>query len=247
MVSARIHAVDNIPLAATLARRLAIEKSHVGFAWSRAEFDAVTRVAVRSATSLVFLTSNIRSCPHRGACKLPCAVPCDLLPCSKRCSLRLSCGHQCPFVCGEICPDVQHCQQCADKSVEDMMVDYKYIMGSSYAELDLDESPCLIPSCDHILTLESMDGHVDMFKYYTMSSDTNIKNPIIALKSSSVPFSTSELKNCPLCRKPLHNINWYGRIVQRAWIDEATKKHILWADAQFVPLTSRIEQAEAKL
>jgi len=185
------------------------------------------------------------SCPHRGACKLPCAVPCDLLPCSKRCSLSLSCGHQCPSVCGEICPEVQHCQQCADKSVKDMMVDY--IMGSSYAELDLDESPCLIPSCGHILTLESMDGHMDMSKYYTMSSDTNIENPIIALKSSSVPFSTSELKNCPLCRKPLRNINRYGRIVRRAWIDEATKKFIVWANAQFVPLASRMEQAEAKL
>ena len=185
------------------------------------------------------------SCPHRGACKLPCAVPCDLLPCSKRCSLTLSCGHQCPSVCGEICPEVQYCQQCARKSVKDMMVDY--IMGSSYTELDLDESPCLVPSCGHILTLESMDGHMEMSKYYTMSSDIDIDNPIIALRSGSVPFSTSELKNCPLCRKPLRNINRYGRIVRRAWIDEATKKFIVWANAQFVPLASRMGHAEAKL
>lgn len=185
------------------------------------------------------------SCPHRGACKLPCAVPCDLLPCSKRCSLTLSCGHQCPSVCGEICPEVQHCQQCANQSVKDMMVDY--IMGSSYKDIDLDESPCLIPSCGHILTLGSMDGHMEMSEYYTTSSDTNIENPIIALRSSSVPFSASELKNCPLCRKPLRNLNRYGRIVRRAWIDEATKKFIVWANAQFVPLTSRMEQVEAKL
>ena len=185
------------------------------------------------------------SCSHRGACKLPCAVPCDLLPCSKRCTLPLSCGHQCPSICGEICPKVQHCQQCADKSVKDMMVDY--IMGSSFAEIDLDESPCIIPSCGHILTLESMDGHMEMSKYYTMSGEIDVENPIIALKSSSVPFSTSELKNCPLCRKPLRNINRYGRIVRRAWIDEATKKFIVWANAQFVPLASRMDQAEAKL
>lgn len=184
------------------------------------------------------------SCLHRGACKLPCAVPCDLLPCSKRCSLTLSCGHQCPSLCGEICPEVQHCQQCADKSVKDMMVDY--IMGSSYAEIDLDESPCLISSCGHILTLESMDGHMDMSKYYTMSSETNIEDPIIAVKSSSVPFSASELKNCPLCRKPLRNINRYNRIVRRALIDETTKKFIVWAEAQFVPLVSRMERAEVE-
>ncbi len=184
------------------------------------------------------------SCPHRGACKLPCAVPCDLLPCSKRCSLTLSCGHKCPSVCGEICPEPRYCQKCADKSVKDMMVDY--IMGSTYAEIDLDDNPCIVPSCGHILTLESMDGHMDIAKYYTVSEDTGSENPIIGLKSGSVPFSTSELKNCPMCRSPLRNINRYGRIVRRAWIDEATKKFIVWANAQFVPLASRMEQVEAK-
>ena len=185
------------------------------------------------------------TCPHRGACRLACAVPCDMLPCSQRCSLTLSCGHQCPSVCGEECPDVEYCQQCADRSIKDMMVDY--IMGSSYAEVDLDESPCLIPTCGHILTLESMDGHMAMSEYYTMSSENDVDEPIVALKSSSVPFSTLELKNCPLCRRPLRNINRYGRIVRRAWIDEATKKFIVWAAAQFVPLAARLAQAEANL
>ncbi len=185
------------------------------------------------------------SCPHRGACKLPCAVPCDLLPCSKRCSLKLGCGHECPSVCGEICPEARYCQKCADKSLKDMMVDY--IMGSTYADTDLDENPCIIPSCGHILTLESMDGHMEIAKYYTISDETNVENSIIALKSTSLPFSTSELKNCPMCRSPLRNINRYGRIVRRAWVDEATKKFIVWANARFVPLASRMEQAEAKL
>lgn len=184
------------------------------------------------------------SCPHRGACKLPCAVPCDLLPCSKRCSLRLNCGHQCPSVCGEICPEARYCQKCADKSVKDTMVDY--IMGSTYAEINLDETPCMVPSCGHILTLESMDGHMEIASYYTVSDDPCVENSIIGLKSGSLPFSTSELKNCPMCRNPLRNINRYGRIVRRAWIDEATKKFIVWANAQFVPLASRMEQAEAK-
>ncbi len=42
------------------------------------------------------------SCPHRGRCELPCAIPCDLLPCSERCPKTLKCGHQCPSICGEI-------------------------------------------------------------------------------------------------------------------------------------------------
>ena len=126
-----------------------------------------------------------------------------------------------------------------------MTVDY--ITGSSYAEIDLDKSPCIIPSCGHVLTLESMDGHMEMSKYYTMSSDTDLEDPIIELKSSSVPFSISELKTCPICRKPLRNINRYGRIVRRAWIDEATKKLVVWANSKFIPLASRVEMAEAKL
>jgi hypothetical protein len=89
-------------------------------------------------------------------------------------------------------------------------------MEFTYAEIDLDEDPCIIPSCGHILTLESMDGHMEIAKYYTISDDTNAEKSIIALKSSSVPFSTSELKSCPMCRSPLRNINRYGRIVRRA-------------------------------
>ncbi|KAL8841356.1 MAG: hypothetical protein Q9170_000987 [Blastenia crenularia] len=92
-----------------------------------------------------------------------------------------------------------------------------------------------------------MDGHMDISQFYDISSEAEADNPIIALKSSSVPFSTSELKNCPLCRKPLRDINRYGRIVRRAWIDEATKKFIVWANAQFVPLATRMGQVEARL
>ncbi|MCJ1286467.1 hypothetical protein MMC26_005812 [Xylographa opegraphella] len=168
---------------------------------------------------------------------------CGFLKTSNRINVLLS---RARHVCGEICPEPRYCQRCADKSVTDTMVDY--ILGSTYAEIDLDESPCIIPSCGHILTLESMDGHMEIANYYyIISDDTTCENSIIGLKSRSVPFSTSELKNCPMCRSPLRNINRYGRIVRRAWIDEATKKFIVWANARFVPLASRMEQAEAKL
>ena len=59
MVSARLHVVDNTPLAATLAQRLAMEDILVGFAWSRVKFDAATRVVISSATSLASLALKI--------------------------------------------------------------------------------------------------------------------------------------------------------------------------------------------
>ncbi|KAF8856068.1 P-loop containing nucleoside triphosphate hydrolase protein [Acephala macrosclerotiorum] len=181
------------------------------------------------------------SCPHHGKCASPCAVPCDLLPCSKRCSTLLSCGHQCPSTCGETCPDTRYCQVCAKASIKTMVVDY--IMSSTYEEIDLDESPCIIPSCGHILTLESMDGHMSMSDFYT-SDETG---SFVELTKNSEPFSASSLKNCPQCRGPLRNINRYSRIVRRALIDESTKKFIVWANAGFIPLVAKMEEIEKEM
>jgi hypothetical protein len=98
------------------------------------------------------------SCPHRGRCPLLCAVPCDLLPCSERYANMLACGHQCPSICGEICLGVAYCQIYAYPKIKGMVVDF--ILLSTFEEIDLDENPCIVPSCGHILTLESMDGHM---------------------------------------------------------------------------------------
>ncbi len=91
-----------------------------------------------------------------------------------------------------------------------------YIIGSTYTEINLDESPYIILSYSYILTLESIDSYIEIVKYYTISNNTNSKNSIIGLKSRSVLFSTSELKNYPIYRIPLRNINRYSRIVRRA-------------------------------
>lgn len=185
------------------------------------------------------------SCPHRGQCQMPCAVPCDLLPCSERCPKILVCGHQCPSVCGEVCPETQYCQECAGSSVKEMTVDF--IMGYSYADIDLHESPCIVPSCGHILTMESMDGHMSMSDFYATSQNPSNYGHITGLRSRVEPFSVADLKSCPMCRSPIRNINRYSRIVRRAWIDEATKKFIVWANASFGPLAARMKEQEEKL
>lgn len=181
------------------------------------------------------------SCPHREQCPLPCAVPCDMLPCSERCSKMLVCGHQCPSVCGENCPDAAYCQVCANSSIKEMIVDF--ILSSPFNEIDLDENPCIVPSCGHILTLESMDGHMSMSDFYTM----NEEGAILDLKNGAEPFSALGMKSCPTCRSPLRNVNRYGRIVRRALIDESTKKFIVWANAEFVPLVNKMLEIEAEL
>ena len=37
------------------------------------------------------------ACPHGNFCTMPCAAPCDWLPCEKRCEKNLSCGHRCKY------------------------------------------------------------------------------------------------------------------------------------------------------
>ena len=48
-----------------------------------------------------------------------------------------------------------------------MIVDL--ILSSTFEGVDLDEDPCIVPSCGHILTLESMDGHMSMSDFYVIS------------------------------------------------------------------------------
>lgn len=181
------------------------------------------------------------SCPHRGQCPLPCAIPCDVLPCSERCPMRLACGHQCPSVCGEVCPGVAHCQICAHPDVKGIVIDF--IEFSTYEDINLDERPCIVPSCGHIFTLESMDGHMSMSDFYNIDSEGSI----LGLKNSTEPFSVSEMKRCPTCRGPLRKLNRYSRIFRRALIDEATKKFIVWANLQFIPLVTRMQRIEQEL
>lgn len=185
------------------------------------------------------------SCPHRGKCQMPCAVPCDLLPCSRRCEKRLPCTHQCPSLCGEVCPNEKYCQLCANESVKGLMVDY--ILGSTYGEINLDESPVIVPACGHILTVESMDGHMELSRFFEISDQEGTGERVLGLKPNPSPFSAKDLKNCPICRSPLRDIHRYGRIVRRAWIDEATKKFIVWANARFVPLTVALDEIEDRL
>lgn len=172
------------------------------------------------------------ACPH-SQCSMPCAAPCDHLPCTLRCEKRLSCGHQCPSVCGEVCPASEFCQECASPEIKERVVDF--ILAKIYAEINLDENPCIFPRCGHFLTIESMDGQMDMKKYYMMENDKPV-----AIRSSSEPFSVEDIKRCATCRGSLRDLSRYGRLVRRAILDESTKRFLLYLSREFVPLAREL-------
>ncbi|MCJ1396232.1 hypothetical protein MMC18_009121 [Xylographa bjoerkii] len=82
-----------------------------------------------------------------------------------------------------------------------------------------------------------------MSDFYTINGEGSI----VDLKNGAEPFSASGMKSCPTCRGPLRNLNRYSRIVRRALIDEATKKFIVWANMEFIPLVTRMQAIEAEL
>ena len=179
------------------------------------------------------------SCPH-SQCSMPCAAPCDHIPCSERCKQLLPCGHRCPSVCGEVCPPSSFCQQCASPEVKANEVDF--ILAERYAEINLDENPCIFPRCGHVLTVESMDGLMDMKKYYRMEDGKPV-----AIQTSSEPFSVHDIKRCASCRGSLRDLSRYGRLVRRAILDESTKRFLLYLNREYMPLLQMLPERVAEL
>jgi hypothetical protein len=162
------------------------------------------------------------------------------MPCSKRCEKTLHCGHQCPSVCGEQCPNEAYCQQCATEDIKQKIVDYTEL--AQYHEMDLNQDPCFVLRCGHILSISSLDGIMQMGEHYEMGDN----HKVIDIKGQSQPF-TVEQKFCPECRHPLRNLQRYNRIWRRGQLDESTKKFIAWSMAKFVPLSKRLDHLEQNL
>ncbi|KAL8662329.1 MAG: hypothetical protein Q9202_004787 [Teloschistes flavicans] len=200
----------------TSAERLATERSLVHSATKLAQSNVLILTATRSATSHVLpVPRHVRGPALMGNVK--CHAPFHVTDCHAR-------------------------STCGDESVKSMMVDY--FEALTYAEIKLDEDPCIFPTCGHVITLENLDQHMSMKEHYEYSTDESGNEIIVAPKSGSSPLSSRVQKACPVCRSPLRNIHRYGRIERRAWIDEATKKFIVWANAMFIPLAARMQEVE---
>ncbi|KAI1771545.1 P-loop containing nucleoside triphosphate hydrolase protein [Hypoxylon cercidicola] len=180
------------------------------------------------------------SCPH-STCTMPCAAPCNWIPCSKRCYKVLLCGHQCPSLCGELCPNEEFCQTCASPEVKAKVVDISGM--KQYCEINLDEEPCVFMRCGHFMTASSMDDQLGMSDYYEIAND----GALVAVKTSSKPFSDACLKVCPHCGGSLRDIGRYGRVVRQAVLDYSTKDFVKRYHAQWAELEQRVVGEQERL
>ena len=115
-----------------------------------------------------------------------------------------------------------------------------FLCFEPYSKVNLNEDPIIIPPCNHLIAMSSLDGIMDMQSYYDFKN-----GEITAIKSSSTPFSVKEIKGCPTCRGTLRSIPRYGRIVRRALLDEQTKKFTAWSREKMAPLAEKFQQEQA--
>ncbi|EPQ31850.1 uncharacterized protein PFL1_00049 [Pseudozyma flocculosa PF-1] len=154
------------------------------------------------------------ACPHVAqGCPLPCGVPCSRLPCDARCTETLICGHPCPSLCGEPC-DVQACIECmpAEKRQADVV---DLLMHRTLAEIDDTDDGLdnilLTLDCGHIFTVETLDGILELDKYYDRDENGWVR--------PSLPSSMFEKpKKCPTCRAEIY-ARRYSRPIKRAVLD----------------------------
>ncbi|KAK3293122.1 uncharacterized protein B0H64DRAFT_326522 [Chaetomium fimeti] len=178
------------------------------------------------------------SCEHKGSCSLPCAAPCDRLPCDERCTNTLKCGHQCPSFCGEECPQ-DLCQLCcAHKDARVDLMEFK-----TYGEIDLNDTPVAVLGCGHFFTGETLDGMLGMSNVYTTDKLGNY-NGLGELSGQLMAVPA-----CPDCRVPIRQFatKRYNRVVNRAVLDETSKRFLVGGRETLAELEGRVAVTEQQL
>ncbi|KAL2754249.1 hypothetical protein ACRALDRAFT_1049711 [Sodiomyces alcalophilus JCM 7366] len=161
------------------------------------------------------------ACAHRGACTMPCAAPCDRLPCDERCPETLGCGHRCPGLCGEECPDGKFCQECGDHS--GARVDF--LEFKEYAQIDVDKTPVVVLTCGHLFTSESLDMLVGMSDVYNIRATDGGYDGLKDISSALArTFSTKR----------------YNRVINKAAMDETTKRFLSSGNQSLGDLEKRL-------
>jgi hypothetical protein len=164
---------------------------------------------------------------------MPCAAPCNRLPCNERCKKMLDCGHRCPGIYGESCPE-RYCQSCGlhlDARVD--LVELK-----TYRDVDVSETPTVVLGCSHFFTAESLDGLAGLSEMHVIDES----GAFVGLKE---PSSSVSVPSCPDCKRPIRQFTTrrYNRIINRAVMDEISLKFLVNGEANLSELLPKIKVA----
>ena len=114
----------------------------------------------------------------------------------------------------------------------------------TYGEIDLDETPILVLGCGHFFTAETLDGHVGISEVYEQDGYGNFKG----VSDISAGFARS-IPRCPDCQCPVrqHCAKRFNRAVNRAVIDEMSKRFLVNGQADLRDLERQVVEMEVDL
>lgn len=109
----------------------------------------------------------------------------------------------------------------------------------TYSEIDLEESPIVVLSCGHFFTAETLDGMIGMNEAYDQDGYGNFTG----LKDMSGELAMT-IPRCPDCNRPIRQFVTprYNRVINRAVIDEMSKRFIVSGQRDLQILSKEIEK-----
>lgn len=114
----------------------------------------------------------------------------------------------------------------------------------TYAEIDVDETPIVVLGCGHFFTAESLDGLVGLLDVYT----TDNLGRCVGLGDISGALA-SRIPQCPDCQCPVRQYvaQRYNRVVNRAVMDELSKRFLVSGKTELERLEARIDDLHRSL
>lgn len=120
------------------------------------------------------------------------------------------------------------------------------IMMSKYEDIDLNDSPIVVLGCKgrHFFTIETLDGIIGMKDVYEVNPMTGV---YFALRDNEQ--LAASIPQCPTCREPIRQYvtQRYNRVVNRAVIDEMSKRFVVSGQQELQELWNKFRRIEQSL
>lgn len=114
----------------------------------------------------------------------------------------------------------------------------------TYREIDLSDTPIVVLGCGHFFTTETLDGHMGIEEVYLQDK----RGQFTGLRNISAELARS-IPRCPNCQCPIrqHCTKRFNRVVNRAVIDEMSKRFLVHGKDELRKLERQILELEQDL
>lgn len=127
-----------------------------------------------------------------------------------------------------------------------MSMEVDMIMMASLGETDVDDDPILVLSCGHALTMTTLDGMMEMSRYYVQQNDPATGN-MLYLAKRSMPGTEVKQVSCPSCRKPIMQLLRYGRRIKDAQLSLRLKKYQIVQENAMADIKDQFDVTRAQV